>query len=149
MNKKANHNYKIHIIGKYGENICYSFEDNNMFKVSCFELGIENVLLDENEYNSLINKYVKEGVCDFDRSKLDLLKSRAQNLGNRLCRYYSMYIQITDDYISEKLLRAFEIENTLKRLLALNLTNEQFEEWLLTNCDEKYKNTILALKERV
>ena len=123
----------IHILGKYGEDIIISSFNEIKYKISCYELGIVEEYLTEKEEKKFYNKYVIEGVHNFDRTDIDKLKSRANNMGSRLSRFYNLYIQTPNDeqYETTKLLYAFELHKILEDSLVLKLTDNQYKDWLL------------------
>ena len=87
----------IHILGRYGEDIIISSSNEIKYKISCYELGISEEYLTEKEKKNFYNKYVIKGVSKFDRKDIDKLKSRANNIGSRLSRFYNLYTQIPND----------------------------------------------------
>ena len=140
----------IHVLGRYGEDIIISGSDETNYKISCYELGISEEYLTEKEEKKFYNKYVIEGVHNFDRIDIDKLKSRANNMGSRLSRVYNPYIQTPNEeqYETTKLMYAFELHKILEDSLVLKLTDNQYKDWFLFHKpgkNDEYVDLMLSL----
>lgn len=140
----------IHVLGRYGEDIIISSSNEIKYKISCYELGISEEYLTEKEEKKFYNKYVIEGVHNFDRTDIDKLKSRANNKGSRLSRFYNLYIQTPNEeqYEITKLIYAFELHKILEDSLVLKLTDNQYKDWFLFHKpgkNDEYIDLMLSL----
>jgi|GEM_PF-4680096 len=126
--------------GRYGERIEAKELSNGQYEVSSKEIRMDKTILSEEDFDSFIHRYMEEGVKDFDRTDLGLIKSRAANLGIQLLRYYRMFdafLSLPEKSPLESLGYAIDIFKVLDNAEALGLSDEQYEKWFIRHGWEK------------
>lgn len=142
--------------GRYGEGIHFSGNDKDGYTVSCKEIGMAECHMSKEEFADFEKRYVKEGVSDFDRSDLRMIKSRAVNMGRWVRRCYTFLKRQSEQ---EVLVNSAWIYQTMLDAEVLNLTEEQYIKWFIlqdfkTEPDQlseerkEYLRTLLSLKKR-
>ena len=150
-------NYEVLMNGRYGEKIFFSKDGEDGYMVSCRDIGMEKCHMSKEEFADFEKRYVKEGVSDFDRSDLQMIKSRAVNMGRWVRRCYT-FLKCQSE--QEVLVNSAWIYQAMLDAKALGLTEEQYVRWfLLEDCktepdqlsgeSKEYLRTLLSLKRRV
>lgn len=155
-NKVMEKNFEVLMNGRYGEKIFYSKDGEGGYMVSCRDIGMEKCHMSKQEFADFERRYVKEGVSDFDKSDLQMIKSRAKQMGRWVQRCYN-YLEY--QLKEEVLVNSAWIYQTMLDAEVLNLTEEQYIKWFIlqdfkTEPDQlseerkEYLRTLLSLKKR-
>ena len=140
----------INFYGRFGEHFVYFHNEDDTYKVSCKEIGMKDKLLSKQEFDELFHKYYYKGVPGFDKSDIETIKQRANNMGRELSREFWTFKHNNGSY--EKIVSAIRIYEWLSDSDELGLDKEQFLDWFLNGYSKQTKEYIdfmLTLKRKL
>lgn len=143
-------NIEINFYGRYGEHFIYVHTDKNEYIVSCDEIDMKNVLMSEDEFKTLFDKYYHKGVVDFDKSNKNKIYSRASNLGRKLYNNFWYFKRNNDTY--DKLLSAIIVYKILDDIKTLELSEDEYVNHFIKynySVEEEYASFMLYVKKHI